>query len=296
MTTDDAANPLVLVRQRASADDGTQFVGSVDGQRHCRSTMTLAHELGHAVEAHTYRRASIARAKAVEAQIAAFDAYNGASAAYYPRVLGPYRDLLNHHSGALAAGNIDLANALGSLYSVAGQAIVATQTAIDTVATQAADRASVSAVIEEVKATLIEQTNRVGAEAKRHSQLPLPWQPLLTAFVSAQKAIAQALNNLNATVLMVLKADAFLKTVVSKPPGGQIRSKRLVDFIEFVGRFSPEDQRRLIGITPYAKAEWAKNPRELFAEAYALWITDKPFLTRVAPEFLTYFSKGMHLK
>ena len=97
----------------------------------------------------------------------------------------------------------------------------------------------------------------------------------------------------------VREAKAAMAPAVYVVPGsgGASHSRRLQNFVEYVTALRPDDQTRVIGITAYARGEWRKKkPGETFAEAYALWLTDRPFLTGVAPEFVTYFSKGLHLK
>ena len=39
-----------------------------------------------------------------------------------------------------------------------------------------------------------------------------------------------------------------------------------------------------------------KSKHRAFAEGYAMWLTDTPRLTSVAPELTNYFATGKHLK
>lgn len=136
----------------------------------------------------------------------------------------------------------------------------------------------------------------MAVEVKKYPGIALPYQPLLQPLVSGRDRLLLLLDSLNSAAESVRKMNATLETVVYRPSKNEVRSKRLQNFIEFVEKLAPNDQKRVVGITLYAKKEWPKNPRELFAEAYALWLTDKPFLTSTAPEFVTYFDQGMHLK
>lgn len=104
-----------------------------------------------------------------------------------------------------------------------------------------------------------------------------------------------ALQDLLSATIALSDATTRVSEVSVPVPGGGTRSKRLADFVTFVEGLPDAHQQRVIGITAYAETEWPARPRELFAESYALWLTDRPFLNRVAPELSRYFSQRKHL-
>jgi hypothetical protein len=281
-----------LVRKQAFSEDTTQFVGSPGEKLHCHSTMTLTHELGHAVETHLYRQASHAQATAVGAQATAFSDYEAANRDYLSKVQGGNADILRRYESEQV---VAVKNALGSLYEVAEDAINAVVDGLDLVTGQGQHATLPKATIDRAQRLLNDAVRSFADEARKNSTIAAKWQPLLRELVAGQKRLSPILDTLYSAAESVRQANAELETVVHRE-GREVRSKRLQNFIMFVRQLSPEARERVIGITPYARKEWTKKPRELFAEAYALWLTDKPFLTRVAPEFVEYFGQGMHLK
>jgi hypothetical protein len=281
-----------LVRKQAFSEDTTQFVGSPGEKLHCHSTMTLTHELGHAVETHLYRQASHAQATAVGVQAKAFADYEAANSDYLSKVQGGNADILRRYESEQV---VAVKNALGSLYEVAEDAINAVVDGLDLVTGQGQHATLPKATIDRAQRLLNDAVRSFADEARKNSTIAAKWQPLLRELVAGQKRLSPILDSLYSAAESVRQANAELETVVHRE-GREVRSKRLQNFIMFVRQLSPEARERVIGITPYARKEWTKKPRELFAEAYALWLTDKPFLTRVAPEFVEYFGQGMHLK
>jgi len=282
----------LLVRKQAFSEDATQFVGSPGEKLHCHSTMTLAHELGHAVEAHHYRHVSHAQAKAVDAQAAAFADFERANDDYVRKTQGANAAILKSYESARVAA---VKNALVSLYEVAENGINAAVDGLDLVTDHGQRPALPKAEIDSAKQLLISAAQSLAEEARNNPTLSAHWKPLLIELTAGQKRLAPILDALNSAAESVRKTNAALETVVHRE-GKEIRSKRLQNFIIFVDRLSPDARERVIGITPYARKEWHTKPGELFAEAYALWLTDRTFLTRVAPEFVAYFGQGKHLK
>lgn len=288
--------PTFLVRQQAYREDATQFVGSEPGQLRCRSTMTIAHELGHAVEDVLYRRLSGAQSDAVNAQADAYERYRVAKNNYQDATQDANAAIGESYQTAAEERKSALANALADLYEVAEKAINAVITRFDAVT----DRGQLSTLpksdIEAAKVAVTQAPVLVAAVVKKNMAAALPYKPLLNALVAGRDRLLLVLDGLNSAAETARTMNANLEKVVYRPTKTQVRSKRLQNFIEFVGELDPQSQQRVVGITLYAKQQWPHNPRELFAEAYALWLTDKPFLTSTAPEFVAYFAKGMHLK
>jgi len=109
--------------------------------------------------------------------------------------------------------------------------------------------------------------------------------PVMRAFHQAAKARKDARDRLDR-----------VSVKRSGPKGDdEYVSKRLIHFAEMINSLGAAKQR-VIGITTYAETEWERKPQELFAEGYALWLTDRPFLERTAPELVKYFDSGEHLK
>lgn len=292
----DKTKPTFLVRQQAFVEDQTQFAGSEPGKLRCRSTMTMAHELGHAVEDFLYRRLSITQSKAITAQAGAFEEYRLAKNSYQDAAQAANQQILRRFNAATKARETPLINPLGDLYEGAEAAINAVVEAFEGVTDHGQRPTLPKSDIDNAKRMLVEAPKLVAAEVRKHSGVALPYHPLLQSLVEGRDRLLPQLDSLNSAAEAVRKTTATLETVVYRPSNKEVRSKRLQNFIEFVEKLPPTDQKRVVGITLYAKQEWPKNPRELFAEAYALWLTDKPFLTSTAPEFATYFDQGMHLK
>jgi hypothetical protein len=66
------------------------------------------------------------------------------------------------------------------------------------------------------------------------------------------------------------------------------QSRRLQDFVAVV------TANRIAPLTAYARTNWPVHPEEFFAEAYSLWLNDRPYLQANAPALVTWFDSGGH--
>jgi hypothetical protein len=158
-----------------------------------------------------------------------------------------------------------------------------------------------AAVVQNAKAVVAGAATAVNATVKAQQAgvtETIQGKPLVNQLALGYKQLAPLLDKLGKAAQSAREAKAALVPAVYEIPGGKgaSYSRRLHNFVEYVKALRPDAQSRVIGITAYAKEQWRAKPGETFAEAYALWLTDAAFLTRVAPEFVTYFAKGMHLK
>ena len=191
----------------------------------------------------------------------------------------------------------DFANAIVSLCDLAKSAKASAVLDFNEVAENLQQHTKLQVAIKNAKLVVSRTQATLGAHAQQHPSIKHSWTPLGSAMVAASTPLHQALDELNSAAESVSKVDTLLGTVVCRTSTGEILStRRLQNFVDFVGRLSLDARQRVIGITPYAQRSWPQYPRELFAEAYAMWLTDAPRLTSVAPELTDYFATGKHVR
>jgi hypothetical protein len=294
--------PTMTVRASAFELDETKFVGSVSGELQCRSTMTIAHELGHAVETEVARRLEHASDVAAAEQNSAYDAFFEAKTRY---VQGgnAAKAAIHELYGVSRSKSADLANAYAAIYEVADDKFDKAVDAVDAVTTHGREATLDATLIGNATKQMAAAATTVAATVRAQQEgltgQEIQGKPLILQLATGYKELVPLLAKLGSAARSVRDAKVAMAPAVYLLPGGGgvFHSRRLQNFVDYVTAMRPDDQTRVIGITAYATDEWRKKkPGETFAEAYALWLTDRPFLTRVAPEFVNYFSKGMHLK
>jgi len=292
--------PTLTIRASTFGADAKKFVGSEKSDLQCRSTMTLAHELGHVVETEVSRRLGHAFQIAEAEQGVAYDAFSEAKTRYLNEGNAAKRAVHKLY-GDSAATSVDLANAYAAIYEVAELEFSKAIDALDQVTTNGREPTLRAAVVQNAKAVVAGAATAVNATVKAQQAgvtETIQGKPLVNQLALGYKQLAPLLDKLGKAAQSAREAKAALVPAVYEIPGGKgaSYSRRLHNFVEYVKALRPDAQSRVIGITAYAKEQWRAKPGETFAEAYALWLTDAAFLTRVAPEFVTYFAKGMHLK
>lgn len=292
--------PTLTVRASTFGADAKKFVGSEKGDLQCRSTMTLAHELGHVVETELSRRLGNAFQIAEAEQGVVYDAFSEAKTRYLNEGNAAKRAIHKLY-GDSGATSVDLANAYAAIYEVAEQEFSKAIDALDLVTTNGREPTMCAALVQNAKAKVAAAATTANATVKAQQAgvtETIQGKPLVNQLALGYQQLAPLLDKLDKAAQSAREAKAAMAPAIYEVPGGKgaFHSRRLQNFVEYVKALRPDAQSRVIGITAYAKEQWRTKPGETFAEAYALWLTDQPFLARVAPEFVTYFSKGMHLQ
>ena len=314
-----------VLQPAAFESDPRSFVGSAGSERlNCRSALIVAHEMGHAVENQLLRKETLAVGTAIKTKNAAIEPLTAARNAYVVAVLPPtalaqrraaleqeYRDKVQQYNAQIPlyeagrAGPPDQQMYLApkaahdradtyvkTAYEACNAVILATEPAIravqdDTLTDRQVDAMAAAAVAAaQQMAAAVGTTHKDGAAEDARA--------LVTALANSGPMIS-ALRQMVQVIAGLVAARKGLDSVsVAVGPVAR-RSKRVADFEAHVRKIPEKDQARVIGITAYAREKWPDKPGELYAEAYALWVMDKPFLLRAAPELERYFRTGQHL-
>ena len=293
--------------------DTKSFVGSGDQQRSCPSTNTAAHEIGHSVENFLERAAQRKKHKANDDVNVAIRAFNAAVATRTLRMDVAEATVFRMQGEAVRAYNAQIlrrprnveaeqrllgpATELPEFDGLWGRARNSMTTASNVLQNKLGLPTVSRVAVTDYSAAVNGAARLLSDEVAAHA-------PGVAALVRSHvdtlqqgylSVVASAEQYCDARVALAA-ADAEVGRV-TVPAGGDKRiSKRRDQFTKMVQALPEAARTRVIGITPYSKQEWPDKPGELFAEAYALWLTDRPFLQQTAPELADYFNHGRHLQ
>ena len=319
--TSAAEEGAFVVRAQAFELDAEEFAGSSGGDLHCLSTMTLVHEIGHSVENALYRKTAQERSRAqtlrngkVTAYNTAFNATTARIAAHADEVDAAGSRFVNAYNSYIARPNRD-ANTVTRLRDQVTDIqgfqplyrteVAALRAARNRLHTRISEADTSPADVQSYRDAITAASQRLTAAAGGYSpEVAGVAQGLIAGLREAFLSIVPAASELSGATAAVQTQELRLERV--SVPRSRVRvvmdadrdriSSRLNEFVNMIMGLAAPDRRRVIGITDYARREWPGKPGELFAEGYALWIVDRPFLQRTAPELLTYFNSGRHLQ
>ncbi len=276
------------VADLAFARSETSFVGDA-GSVAPTGIQTILHEVGHAVETEAVRAARHRVCLAIAAGNQVVGDWNRFTRFYartYNALVDRERSLVDQRNARAKRYN-EIVERLRS--SSAGQSRLTRkldkeQSRITTLEKQVETLASSRKALERLHDSLSAFVRDVGQS--QHAQ------DTLSEYRSrpdCDAAVLDRARRVEASRVLDARQDRTGKERQLAAVLSDERSHRLHNFVRHVER-----HRIPAGITAYARDNWPAKPGELFAEAYALWLTDPRFLEENVPRLHGWFHSGRY--
>lgn len=291
------------------ANDDRSFVGGTTAS-YPNSVFTIIHEVGHAVESHEERTATIPRDEAQALVNAAVELRNTASAEHEQHL-----DILN--TAVVDANNlIDPANAALQTWVTAlnnypaaerTAAVMSFHGSLGPLLTAIGNVISITSA-SDVPGRLQAMDSAIGVRDQRFNAIPAThaarqdgqavnqaFDALAAAARTAaearlpEAAARQAMDERIAeqTAREATLAEREQELAATRDAGGT--TLRLAAFVQFV------NDNNITPFTDYSRTHWDSDPGEFYAEAFAVFRTDPGFLQTNYQALYDWFSAGHHL-
>jgi hypothetical protein len=290
----DTANDVLRIADEAFAYDDREFSGGERGVASF-SSLTILHEIGHAVETKKVRESIRAlkqsRHDSIAAMTAAQNAYEKAYGAATSKVVN---HVMTHPNHDLTKGQSDYNSAydavsvvLDNYCTAVGQGSVETFATADEQTHRTADKEKYANLLGEALAK-IELQEKATLPADRAGR-PDPFigyfkdvNSFTDGYLSAVRQAAEINSELAAMYVAKKGKDKQGNDTLTL---SHVNSRRLQNFMAYV------NQCKVPKVTEYATT----SAQEFYAEAYSLWLNDPEYLETNARVLFNWFKGKCHL-